>query len=184
MRFVETLASLTSNRLSSAVSQKLQEDEALAERVDYQADQFRMLLCLRDDFLNQLLRWRTTIPSLFDNRMELLPLTGAQALEIVARPSELRIGKPPIVSDEVARAIVHFVAEAGAYRDLPFSEESPSVLPDGAEPPLLSLVCSELNAERLAKGADQITMAQVENRAEDILKRFYDDCFRFEAHDE
>ena len=46
-----------------------------------------------------------------------------------------------------------------------------------AVPPLLSLLCAELNEQRLAAGENIIRPGQLEGRAEDILGQFYKRCF-------
>ena len=71
---------------------------------------------------------------------------------------------PAIIPDPVGQAIVRFVA--GASDDVPLDEID-------AVPPLLSLVCAELNAQRLDSDGAQITQAQFEGHSTDILASFY-----------
>ncbi len=142
----------------------LEEDDDLAERLDYSARHARVLLSLREDFLHLLERWRRSMPSLMENRLELRMLSGPQAFLAVVRPGQLRSGMPAIIPDEVGEAIVRFVA--GANEDVPLDEID-------AVPPLLSLVCAELNAQRLDSGDSQITQAQFEGHSTDILASFY-----------
>ena len=104
------------------------------------------------------------MPSLMENRLELRMLNGPQAFDAVVRPGQLRPGVPAIISDPVGQAIVRFVA--GASDDVPLEEID-------AVPPLLSLVCAELNAQRLDSGQPQITQAQFEGHGSDILESFY-----------
>jgi hypothetical protein len=86
-----------------------------------------------------------------DNRFELRLLTGQQAIEAVIKPGRLRC-RPgtdlvPIVSEATGGAIVRFVA--GVAPDIPLAEID-------AVPPLLSLLCAELNEQRLAAGESVI----------------------------
>jgi hypothetical protein len=158
------MAALVENRIPAALRSRLEVDIDLTERLDYKAGHARVLLALREDFLHQLERWRRMMPSLMENRLELRMLSGPQAFQAVVRPGQLRPGLPAIIPDEVGRAIVRFVAGAGA--EVPLEEID-------AVPPLLSLVCAELNAQRLASAQPQVSQAQFEGSSSDILESFY-----------
>src|SRR6202034_2228004 len=93
---------------------------------------------------------------------------GPQAFLAVVRPGQRRPGLPAIIPDPLGDAIVRFVAGAGD--DVPLDEID-------AVPPLLSLVCAELNAQRLDSGQAQVTQAQFEWHGTDILKSFYHRSF-------
>jgi hypothetical protein len=166
--FREALSSLVENRPPNSLRARLEKDDALVERIIYQAHPARFLLSLREDFLHVLERWRRSIPSLMENRFELRTLSGPQAFEAVVLPGQLRPGGPPIIPDEVGQAIVRFVA--GVKGDVPLAEID-------AVPPLLSLVCAELNAQRIAAGQPQITRAQFEGHSDEILLSFYNRSF-------
>lgn len=165
--FRETLAAIVENRMPSEVRAEIESDDRLAERVDYHAHPAKVLLSLREDFLHLLERWRRHLPALMDNRMELRPLSGTQAVQAVMEPGGLRSDKPPIVSPEIAGAIVRFVA--GVRFDVPLDEID-------AVPPLLSLMCAELNAQRLAASEETIAAEQLEGRSGHILEKFYSDA--------
>jgi Domain of unknown function (DUF2610) len=164
LTFRDTLASLVENRPPESLRIRLEEDDQLVERLVYQARHIRVLLSLREDFLHVLERWHGSMPSLMENRFELRMLSGPQAFEAVVRPGQLRSAMPPIVPDEVGQAVVRFVA--GAKDDVPLPEID-------AVPPLLSLVCAELNAQRISAGEQQITRAQFEGHSDEILQSFY-----------
>ena len=163
--FRDSLAALVENSPPSRLRAQIESDRVLARRLDYRVHRERVLLSLREDFLHLLERSKRIMPSLMENRLELRMLNGPQALLAAVQPGELRPGMSPIVSDDVGRAIVRFVAGA-ADADVPLEEID-------AVPPLLSLVCAELNARRSAAGAEQITQAQFEGRGADILRDFY-----------
>lgn len=164
----ESLATLIENRPPAALRAQLEADDELADRVDYRAQPLRVLLSLREDFLHILERWRRSMPSLMENRLELRMLSGPQALEAVVQPGQRREGQLAIIPDEVGRAIVRFVAGVG--EDVPLEEID-------AVPPLLSLVCAELNAQRIAAGDAQITRTRFEVERDDILRSFYERSF-------
>ena len=163
--FREALAGLVENRVPAAVRARVENDEELAARLQYAARTCKVLLALREDYLHHLERWRRQMPSLMENRLELRALGGEQAREAVWQPGRRRIGKPEIVSPETAAAIVRFVA--GVESDVPLPEID-------AVPPLLSLLCAELNERRLAAGDEQIPDEALEGRADDILSDFYE----------
>lgn len=167
--FLRMLADVIENRVPEPIRQQIEEDLDLGDRLDFAARPLRILLALRDDFLHRLERWRPWMPSLMDNRFELRLLTGPQALEAVLEPGRLRCratpGKPPLVEPAVGEAIVRFVA--GADPQVPMAEID-------AVPPLLSLLCAELNA---ARGESSVIRPdQLAGRAEDILAQFYARC--------
>jgi|GEM_PF-3233929 len=166
--FREMLGALVENRMPPEVRAQIEADEQLADRIYYHAHPARVLLSLREDFLHLLERWRWELPSLMENRMELRPLGGVHALQTIVEPGSMRSNKPAIVSRDVAGAIVRFVA--GARPDVPLDEID-------VVPPLLSLVCAELNAQRLAAGEETIVAQQLQGRSEDILERFYANTF-------
>jgi len=167
-RFRDTLASMVENRPPKSLRKELEENDELAERIDYRAQPSRFLLVMREDFLHILERWKRTIPSIMSNRVELRMLNGPQAFLAVVRPGRLRTAKPAIIPDDVGEAIVRFVA--GETDAVPLNEID-------AVPPLLSLVCAELNERRLANQEPQITSAQFKGRSIDILEGFYDRSF-------
>jgi tetratricopeptide (TPR) repeat protein len=164
----ETIAAIVENRMPRDVRAQVETNDELAERLAYYAHPAKVLLSLREDYLHLLERWRWQLPAVMDNRMELRPLSGAQALQAVVEPGSLRPNKPPIVSSEVAAVIVRFVA--GVQPDVPLDELD-------AVPPLLSLLCSELNAERLAAGDETIKPELLQGRSGHILEKFYANAF-------
>ncbi len=166
--FRETIAAIVENRMPSAVRALVEADDRLADQIDYQARAAKVLLSLREDYLHLLERWRHQLPAVMDNRMELRPLSGRQAVEVVTEPGRFREGRPPIIDSAVAAAIVRFVA--GVRPDVPLDEID-------AVPPLLSLTCAELNAQRLAAGEETITAEQLEGRTGHILEKFYAESF-------
>lgn len=164
LTFRDAFASLIENRPPASLRRRLEEDDELVEQLVYQARHTRALLSLREDFLHVLERWQRSMPSLMENRFELRMLSGPQAFDAVVCPGQLRSAVPPIIPDEVGEAIVRFVA--GAKNDVPLAEID-------AVPPLLSLVCAELNAQRVSAGEQQVTRAQFEGHSDEILQSFY-----------
>jgi len=132
----------------------------------------RIIFTLREDYLAQLERWKAQLPLLMQNRMALTMLTGPQARQAVLGPAQL--GDHSLVSREVAESIVRTVARAPS--DTPMDHIN-------AVPPLLSLLCEQLNASRLSANRPQITAESVRDQADDILQRFYAESFLSFPHE-
>ncbi len=182
--FLTELADLIENRPPAALREKLKADRGIVRAYDFQSRPVKIVIALREDFLSRLERWRRLMPSVAENRFELRLLSGSQALRAIAEPARKQAGKPPIVDEATAAAVVRFVAGADA--------ETPLDAIDNV-PPLLSLICAELNERRLTAGQEQIPIEWVRasvspgasgtsgaggrTAAEEVLARFYSDSF-------
>jgi hypothetical protein len=155
-RFIADLADLVENRPPREFEERLDRDESTAEQFDFARSEYRVLIALREDYLAPLESLRREMPSIGQNRVRLAPMSGEQALLAVTQPGQ------GLVSEEVAAAVVRFVAGA--------SEERTAEV----EPALLSLVCRELNDARLAAGRDEISSDLLEGSQESILSNFYE----------
>jgi hypothetical protein len=155
-RFVAELADLVENRPPKEFEARLEQDESAAERFDFARSDYRVLIALREDYLAPLESLKQSMPSISQNRVRLAPMTGTQALAAVTEPGR------KLVSDEVAAAIVRFVAGG--------SELSNAVV----EPSLLSLICRELNDARLAQGRSEISLDLLAGSHASILSNFYE----------
>ena len=154
-RFIDDLADLVENRLPKALEARLDADESVADRFDFSRADYRILIALREDYLAHLEGLKGAMPSITQNRMRLARMTGAQALDAVVKPG----GK--LVSQEVAESIVRFVAGGAELRNAE------------VEPSLLSLICRELNATRIAQGRNEISAGLLAGSHASILGEFY-----------
>ena len=164
--FFHQLADLIENRPPAALQESLRAKRELARELDFAVSPVRVLLTLREDYLSHLEDWKKTLPALMRNRMGLRLLDGPNALAAVVEPGCL--GGHELVSRDVGERIVRFVAQRPA--GTPLAEIS-------AVPPLLSLLCYELNEARIATPAAAISAEQVEGQSADILQNFYDRSF-------
>jgi len=155
-RFIEELADLVENRPPKALETLFETDDSAAERFDFARSDYRVLIALREDYLAPLESLKTSMPSIAQNRLRLAPMTGTQALAAVLQPGK------KLVTQEVAEAIVRFVA-GGA--ELANAE---------VEPPLLSLICRELNDARVAQGRKEISLDLLAGSHASILSNFYE----------
>ena len=154
-QFIDELADLVENRPPKALEALLDADDSAAERFDFARSDYRILIALREDYLAHLEGLKSAMPSITQNRMRLARMTGAQALDAVVKPG----GK--LVSQEVAEAIVRFVAGGAELRNAE------------VEPSLLSLICRELNAARIAQGKSEISADLLAGSHASILAEFY-----------
>lgn len=162
--FLSELADLIENRAPDDLARRFEDNTDLVESFVYDRQNYRVLFCLREDYLAQLESLRDRIPSVAQNRMRLTGMNGAQALAAVLGPGG------ELVSEEVGREIVRFVA-GGVRRESADGQEGWEV-----DPWLLSLVCRELNERRLRQGLPRITADLLAGSRERILQDFYERC--------
>jgi hypothetical protein len=155
-QFLEDLADLVENRPPKALEARMESDETTAEQFDFTRSDYRILIALREDYLAHLEVLKGEMPSITQNRMRLARMTGEQALSAVTRPG----GR--LVSEEVAEAIVRFIAGGSELRNA------------DVEPSLLSLVCRELNNARIAQGRSEISADLLAGSHDTILAEFYE----------
>lgn len=175
--FLFELTDVVENRVPARVERLIEADPAAAERFDLEREDYRILLCLREDYLPHLEELRQVMPSMMVNRMRLRQLAGDRALEAVIRPV------PDLVPENVGEQIVRFVAKqkvTSLARLAPWgiSGQPPSgqLASLEVEPPLLSLLCSELNEGRKQAGLQQITADLISGNVHTILERYYNRC--------
>lgn len=164
--WLSQIADLVQNRPPAALEDRFAENRKLARDYDFSDAAFRIVLALREDYLSHLEAWKPRLPLLMQNRMALGLLDGPQALQAVLGPASL--GGTPLVSREVAADIVRTVADVPPHTPIAAIR---------AVPPLLSLLCEQLNEARLAAGATEIAASLVQDRSADILQTFYEESF-------
>jgi hypothetical protein len=170
--FVSALAAIVERWVPSAVEDRLARDTALAERLDYERDDVRVLISLREDYLPHLEDLRAAMPSIGGGGMRLTRMTAAEGLEAVLGPGGA------LVTPDVANQIMGFVSRTrrtgtGAAPPTDAAAVDTSLVDTEVEPSLLSLFCRELNARRLAGGLPRISAELLRGSSEDILSDFY-----------
>ena len=184
----DSLAILLQGAVPEPISRLIGEHDTFTDHFDTDSAPVRVVLALRSDYVYALNRWRRHLRMLGQNSFELRALSGRGAFEAVFKPGELRChyrrevneenkaetGLPPIVTEEAAQRIVRFVAQEG--EGVPIEEIE-------AVPPILSLLCRELNERRFAKPlgtpekpAAQITFRESQADIETIIAAFYERC--------
>ncbi|PYI93723.1 MAG: hypothetical protein DME97_05555 [Verrucomicrobia bacterium] len=184
----DRIAILLHGGVPPAISSLIAKEDTFLDYFDPDSQPVRVILSLRDDYVYALNRWRQHLPALGENNFELRPLRGFAALEAIFKPGALRChyrgevgaankvetGLPPIVSEETARRIVRFSSKKG---------EEISMEDIEAVPPILSLLCRELNERRFTSPAggkqapaEEITFQESDADIETIITAFYERC--------
>ncbi len=148
----DELADLCANSIPEIIDQEM-DDSTVELSFAVKEQSWRVLLCLREDFLPRLEERASESTIYKKNRFSVSPLSRKQALEVV-----LKAGKD-VLNTTVANAIVDYVVGASGK----------------IETPLLSLFCSQLDILRQKNHLPEITFDLVENNKNDILVHFYDE---------
>jgi tetratricopeptide (TPR) repeat protein len=184
----DRVAILLHGGVPPAIADLIAKEDTVLDYFDPDSQPVRLILSLRDDYVYALNRWRQHLPALGENNFELRPLRGLAAFDAVFKPGELRChyrgevsaankmetGLPPIVGEETARRIVRFSSKQS--EEIPIEEIE-------AVPPILSLLCRELNERRFASSAgskqapaEEITFQESDADIETIITAFYERC--------
>jgi formylglycine-generating enzyme required for sulfatase activity len=127
-------------------------------RFTFERHRYKVLLTLREDFLPDLEALADRMGSVAHNRFRLERMNGVAALQAVTQAKH-------IISPEVAERVVRFVAASDPHEELVNLE---------VEPALLSVVCGELNNQRLERREPRITERALEGSQNQILSDFYE----------
>lgn len=125
------------------------------------AQNFRVVLIMREDFLARLEDYAYDSPALRKNRVGIKRMNGNQALEVITSPV------PGLVSRDVALRIIVKVT-GREVKDAPAFLERLSV-----DTSLLSLFCSEVYLKAAEQKHDTITRELIDQFGENILSSFY-----------
>jgi len=164
---VDLMMELTTHRPGAEVRQAFETQPDTVENFDYDATNYQVLFAFREDFLPQFDQLRERLRINPHNRLALERLSGQTATESILGTG----GR--LVTPAVAEDIVRFVAgERDAAED-----EKPLPLLE-VEPWLLSLVCQQVNEQRLAAAIPQphISSALLTGTRDLILAQYYASC--------
>lgn len=164
--FLTSLAELVENRPPDELRDEIEQNPDLLERYDFSRQDYRVVLSLREDFLPELEDLKRRMPSVMENRLRITRMSEPQALEAILQPGR------DVVDEAVAREIVAFITGSSD------SATVTGILRE-VDPALLSLMCAELNAQRLAEGMPRITSELLQGRSTRILDDYYFRCFDF-----
>ncbi|SFK13040.1 hypothetical protein SAMN05216302_100156 [Nitrosomonas aestuarii] len=168
------LGDLMENRIPRVLAERLHDDTdgSLYEQLNLDTQHYRFLLSLREDYLPDLAEWTDRIPRLGANRYRLLPMIDAQAVDAVIKTG----GK--LVTPSDAQNIVHYLTHTQTdSKSVPIMQTHQRRQRARVEPVLLSLICSGLNAERLADKKPRLNTDNLVKEGSLIVERFYDTEF-------
>ncbi|MGA3344098.1 MAG: hypothetical protein ABSC76_04425 [Terracidiphilus sp.] len=162
---LQQLGELIENRLPPALESELTMHPERLEQFDLMCQNIKIVFSFREDYLAEFEGLKTLIRPIMQNRMRLTSMRGDRAAEAIQQAGAGRL------SAAVATRIVRFVG--GAARGDAERLEEISV-----EPALLSLVCRELNEQRIARRQAEISanLIQGEN-TQQIITQFYNQGF-------
>jgi WD40 repeat protein len=164
---LEELADLIENRMPASVARQVEANAEAGAALDYSRQGYKVLFSFREDYLPDFEGLRPLIRSIMQNRMRLTRMSGEQAYTAVLKSGGHLMGT------DVAEHVVRFVAAPRAgqgQRELARLE---------VEPALLSVVCHELNNQRLRAGAKQISAEVLrEGAPHQIIEDFYNTSLR------
>jgi tetratricopeptide (TPR) repeat protein len=163
--FIRQLGELIENRVPQELETTLTEHPERLDQFDLLRQNLKIVFAFREDYLAEFEELKAEIRPIMQNRMRLTAMRGDRAAEAIQIAGAGRVSAP------VAARIVRFLGGAP-------SEENQRLSDIAVEPALLSLVCRELNEQRIARGQSEITadLIQGEN-AEQIIAKFYEQGF-------
>jgi hypothetical protein len=163
--FIRQLGELIENRVPQELETALTEHPERLDQLDLLRQNLKIVFAFREDYLAEFEELKAYIRPIMQNRMRLTAMRGDRAAEAIQTAGAGRVSAP------VAARIVRFLGGVA-------SEESQNLDDIAVEPALLSLVCRELNEQRIARGESEITadLIQGEN-AEQIIAKFYEQGF-------
>ena len=158
------LSDLVRNHCPARVQALFDTDPALMRLYDFDKEHFKIILSLREDFLANLEDLQNELP-VKKNRLRLRQMNGVRARDAI-----INVGGH-LIEDGLAESIVRFVA--GSSGGSPASSATKGLDLLDIEPALLSIVCRELNNQRIQKGLDKITAGLLSGSSGQILEDFY-----------
>ncbi len=162
---LKELGELIENRLPPDLEAELTEQPETLDDFDLLRQNIKIVFSFREDYLAEFEGLKALIRPIMQNRMRLTPMAGDRAAQAIQLAGEGR------VSEAVADRIVRFVGGVG--RDETWALESVLV-----EPALLSLVCRELNEQRIQRQEAEIGPDLIQgDNAKHIIEHFYQQCF-------
>lgn len=161
--FLEELADLIEDRMPTALAKQIEARPELGAQLVYNKRNYKVLFSFREDYLPEFEGLRNLIRPIMQNRMRLTRMSGDQALAAIMQSGG------HLAPEDIAEQIVRFVAAPRADR----ARTELSRLE--VEPALMSVVCRELNNQRLQKGQRQITAELLHAGAQQrIIQDFYE----------
>jgi len=165
--FFTQLADLIQNNCPAEAQERFDQDRDARRRYDFDKQEFRILISMREEYLAFLEESRQPLRPLLPQRLRLVEMNGTQALEAITKAGG------HLFEAGVGEGIVRFVAGADAREDMTGASLDDLEI----APALLSLICAELNDHRRRTNSPTISEQLLSGRRDEILRGFYDRCF-------
>jgi hypothetical protein len=162
--FLADIGDLIENRMPPGLRRLFESDDASSSHIDFERSNYRVVFCFREDYLAEFEGLKKLIRCIMHNRMRLMPMSTGNAISAVQNAGGNHI------TTNVAQEIVSFVGGATTGDDAMDDMQ--------VEPALLSLVCRELNEERLRRNEEIISTELIRNEnTSRIIENYYHGCF-------
>ena len=168
-KLFSALGDLLENRIPRSIADRIEEDDNLLDTHDLDTQPYRFLVSLREDYLPDLELWSDQIPRLGPNRYRLLSMGRTQALEAIVETGG------SLVNEISANRIVDYMSRNDNGATALPQKRGRRLSDIQVEPALLSLVCSGLNAKRIASNEDQLNTENLVQLGGEIIESFYDE---------
>lgn len=166
--FFDELVCLIGNWPPAHIEARMRREDCSAQFNLY-GDDYRLVLCLRDEYLSDLLALQKRVPDILRNHQRLTAMTRDQALLAIRKAGQ------HLMAEDVPEAIVAFLSGVGCST----SGETDGLLSASEiDPALLSFACFEFNEKRKARGGRLITADIVQEAGKDLFLEFYRDCLK------
>ncbi|HMG66635.1 MAG TPA: hypothetical protein VK588_03080, partial [Chitinophagaceae bacterium] len=170
--FITELADLAENRIPLVV-QKEYENRAAMISSRFQDQHYRVIISLREDYLAQLESLKDYLPSIKESRFRVEQLTVQQAMNAILKPAGKLADKD--VAEQIIRKLPGISQNAFNLQQ----KDTGNAVAILIEPFLLSLICYQVNEERIKEKMDKITPGLVSQfDISNVIRAFYNDTLK------
>jgi tetratricopeptide (TPR) repeat protein len=170
--FLQEFAALAEGVHTAPVRRRFQENPGAKAACDFDKRSFKIVLCIREDYLPHLADREELFPSVLRQSMRLEEFSRDQALKVVEKPGG------HLMAPGVAEQIVNFVSSSWSS-ETANGDHTRRLAKQGVDPSILSLLCQQLNEQRKARQRQSgrpelIEAAQLAGGgAERIIEQYY-----------
>jgi WD40 repeat protein len=170
--FLQEFTALAEGVHTAPVRRRFEENPGAKGACDFDKRNFKIVLCIREDFLPHLADREELFPSVLRQSMRLEELSRDEALKVVEKPGG------HLVAPGVAEQIVDFVSGSWSS-ETANGNHTHRPAKRGVDPSILSLVCQQLNDQRKARQKKSGVAALIETAqlagggAERIIEQYY-----------
>jgi len=169
---ITELSDLAENRVPLIVQKEYQTRSEMISS-HYGEQPYRVIICLREDYLAQLESLKADLPSIKNSRFRVMQMTVEQAMDAVTKPAK------GLVEKDVAEEIIKKLPGISDHDFDASAIGQDNVNQFVVEPFLLSLICYQINEKRIEKGWDKINLELVSQfNVDDVINSFYNNAMK------